>query len=99
MARPVRSGSTGAAAVTEEGAMRTERLPIIGVATTLRDVLAHLAVVDGLSDVRRRDLISAVRCYANVVGAPPSAIPLDLAAIRERLDTMAPAEVRVSEKS
>jgi len=79
--------------------MRTERLPIIGVATTLRDVLAHLAVVDGLSDVRRRDLISAVRCYANVVGAPPSAIPLDLAAIRERLDTMAPAEVRVSEKS
>lgn len=77
--------------------MKSDR-SITGTLATLQDVLDRLAVVDGLSDARRRDLRSAVRCYAKIVGVPPAAIPLDLAAIRERLDRMVPAEAKVSAK-
>ena len=78
--------------------MKTEKPPATGVDLTLQDVLDGLAPVEGLTDARRRDLRSAVRCYAKLTGIPPAAIPLDLAAIRERLDGMVPAEVKVSAK-
>jgi len=78
--------------------MKPDHLPVAGTLATLQAVLDRLAVVDGLTDARRRDLASAVRCYAKIIGVPPAAIPLDLAAIRERLDAMVPAEAKVSAK-
>src|SRR5262245_47103128 len=99
MARRVRSGHAATAAVTRgDHPMKPDHLPVAGTVATLQDVLDRLAVVDGLTDARRRDLRSAVRCYAEVIGVPPAAIPLDLAAIRERLDAMVPAEAKVSAK-
>jgi len=77
--------------------MKTER-SFTGTVATLQDVLDRLAEVDGLSDARRRDLGSAVRCYAKLTGTPPAAIPLDLAAIRQKLDGMVPAQAKISAK-
>jgi hypothetical protein len=78
--------------------MKTERPPITGTLVTLQDVLDRLARVNGLSDGRRRDLRSAVKCFAKLAGVPPDAIPLDLAAIRQTLDGMVPAQAKVSAK-
>ena len=77
--------------------MKSDR-SITGTLATLQDVLDRLPQVEGLTDARRRDLRSAVKCYAKLVGVPPAAIPLDLAAIRERLDGMVPAEAKISAK-
>src|SRR5262249_8239471 len=78
--------------------MKPDHLPVAGTLATLQDVLDRLAVADGLTDARRRDLRSAVRTYAKLTGVPPAATPLDLAAIRERLDAMVPAEGKMTTK-
>jgi len=78
--------------------MKTERPPITGTLVTLQDVLDRLALLDGLSHARRRDLRSAVKCFAKLAGVPPGAIPLDLATIRQTLDGMVPAQAKVSAK-
>jgi integrase len=78
--------------------MKSDRFPITGTIATLQDVLDRLSVVDGLTDGRRRDLRSAVACYAKILGVPPAAIPIDLATIRETLDAMVPAQAKVSAK-
>ena len=47
---------------------------------------------------RRRDLRSAVNCFAALTDNRPSLIPLDLAAIRAVLDLMVPIQAKVSRK-
>jgi integrase len=60
---------------------------------TLKDVSDRLAAAPELSDNRKRDLRSALSCYAKVVGQPLEAIPLDLASFRNLLDQSAYAKV------
>src|SRR5712671_3044759 len=99
MARPVRFGPPATFTVQRgDPDMKTERPPVTGTVVTLQDVLDRLAQVDGLSDARRRDLRSAVKCFAKLAGVPPGAIPLDLATIRQTLDGMVPAQAKVSAK-
>src|SRR3981189_353597 len=99
MARPVRF-SLPATFTDHRGDhdMKTERPPITGTLVTLQDVLDRLALLDGLSHARRRDLRSAVKCFAKLAGVPPGAIPHDLATIRQTLDGMVPARAKVSAK-
>src|SRR6266851_9241234 len=78
--------------------MKFDRPSTTGTAVTLQDVLDRLGEIDGLSEARRRDLRSAVRCYAKLLGIPPSVIPLDLATIRKNLDKMVPAQAKISAK-
>jgi len=52
---------------------------------TLQGVLDRLAAETSLSASRRRDLRSAVTCFAKFQDKPAEAIPLDLAAIRGAL--------------
>src|SRR6266851_3671990 len=73
--------------------MKFDRPSTTGTAVTLQDVLDRLGEIDGLSEARRRDLRSAVRCYAKLL-----VIPLDLAAIRKNLDKMVPAQAKISAK-
>src|SRR5262245_58994837 len=63
------------------------------VPATLHDLVDRLVRNPALSDTRKRDLRSAVVTYGKLVGAPLSAIPLDLAAIRHTLDKAVPAKV------
>ena len=65
---------------------------------TLQTVLDRLARNAGLSDTRKRDLRSAVICFAKLRDQPPAAIPLDLADIRLTLDGMVAAQAKVSRK-
>jgi hypothetical protein len=78
--------------------MKTYPLPQIAVTATLQSVLDRLAVDDCLSEIRARDLRSAVISYAKLVGHPPAAIPLDVARIRRSLDDMAPGQTHISDK-
>jgi integrase len=64
----------------------------------LQSILDRLAVDDRLSETRKRDLRSAVISYAKLVEQPPSAIPLDVARIRQTLDGMAPGRAQISAK-
>ena len=52
---------------------------------TLAGVLTALEQNDNLSATRRRDLVSAVRRVASLLGDEPAAIPLDMGAISARL--------------
>ena len=65
---------------------------------TLQHALDRLAGNGGLSPTRKRDLCSAVTCFAKLMGQPPAAIPLDLADIRRALDRMVPARAKISPK-
>jgi len=65
---------------------------------TLQAVVDRLLTNPSLTETRKRDLRSAVMVFAKVVGQPPSAIPFDLAAIRNRLDAMVPAQAKVTSK-
>jgi integrase len=65
---------------------------------TLQTVLNRLATNPGLTVSRRRDLRSAVACFTRLVSQPPAGIALDLAAIRQTLDTMVPAWAKISRK-
>ena len=47
---------------------------------------------------RKRDLRSAVMSFAKLVDRPPAGIPLDLAAIRKRLDSIEPPWAKISRK-
>jgi integrase len=67
-------------------------------APTLQDVLDRLAADHVLSPNRRRDLRSAVTAFAKLKGLAPAKIELDLAQIRETLDSSAPAQAQVSSK-
>jgi integrase len=65
---------------------------------TLQHVLERLNTNGALSDTRRRDLKSAVVCYAALSGSSPAAVALDLAGIRAALDVMVPIQAKVSRK-
>src|SRR5260370_39729235 len=92
----VRRGPRGASL--ERATVKTHPLPEIAVAATLQSVLDRLAVDDSLSEIRKRDLRSAVISFAKLVEQPPAAIPLDVARIRRTLDGMAPGRAKISAK-
>jgi integrase len=66
---------------------------------TLAGVDVALAKNDGLSPIRRRDLRSAIRRVARLLGDEPAQIPLDLSAISTRLAACMPAAAGLSDKS
>jgi hypothetical protein len=65
---------------------------------TLEHLLEGLSANRDLSATRRRDLRSAVSCFAALTNSTPSLIPLDLGAIRSVLDLMVPIQAKVSRK-
>jgi integrase len=65
---------------------------------TLAGVLASLEHDGKLTPTRRRDLVSAVKRVAILLGDEPAAIPLDLAAISARLAAVNPVAVGISTK-
>jgi integrase len=78
--------------------MKNDPLPKTAVAATLQIVLDLLSVDDGLSEVRKRDLRSAVVSFAKLVEQPPGTIPLDIAHIRRMLEGIAPSRAQISAK-
>ena len=68
-------------------------------AFTLADVLVSLAQETSLSATRLRDLQSAVKRVAELLGQEPGAIPLDLPAISTKLTSVNPIAVGVSAKT
>jgi hypothetical protein len=78
--------------------MKTVSLPQDASLVTLQTVLDRLTANTELAARRKRDLRSGIACFAKLVDQPPSAIALDLAAIRQTLDTIVPAWAKVSRK-
>jgi hypothetical protein len=81
-----------------QSVMKIEPHPTLAAAATLQDVADWLANNIKLSDNRKRDLRSAVKCYGKLLDQPVSAIELDLGEIRRTLDHMVPAQAKVSRK-
>jgi integrase len=77
--------------------MSTQNTPICS-GQTLQHVLEGLSANRALSDTRRRDLKSAIVCYAALSGSGPAMVALDLAGIRSALDVMVPIQAKVSRK-
>jgi integrase len=67
--------------------------------TTLADVILKLEALQTLSDIRRRDLISAVKRIATYLNRSPADLPTDAPALREVLATIHPAQAGISAKS
>jgi integrase len=67
--------------------------PTAATPATLKDVYDRLSAAPELSDNRKRDLRSALSCYAKLVGHPLEAIPLDLGSFRNLLDHKAYGKV------
>jgi integrase len=65
---------------------------------TLATILSALNGLDMLSDTRLRDLRSAVKCIADLLGNEPAAITLDLDAISARLSAISPVAAGMSGK-
>jgi hypothetical protein len=65
---------------------------------TLAEVLAALDCASGLSGTRLRDLKSAVKRVAILLGNEPAAIPLDMGAISARLAAVSPAALGLTAK-
>ena len=78
--------------------MKIDRLPQKTALVTLETVLDRLSSHPKLSPCRLRDMRSAVTSLAKLMDQPPAAIPLDLAAIRQKLDKIVPAWARISRK-
>jgi integrase len=65
---------------------------------TLAGVLAALERETNLTATRRRDLVSAVKRVAILLGDEPAAIPLEMAAISARLAAVNPVAVGITSK-
>jgi hypothetical protein len=65
---------------------------------TLATILSALNGLDMLSDTRLRDLRSAVKRIADLLGNEPAAITLDLDAISARLGAISPLAVGITAK-
>lgn len=65
---------------------------------TLQDVLDGSAGNSTLSDIRKRDLRSAVTSFAALMDSSPAYVALDLDAIRAVLDLMVPIQAKMSRK-
>jgi integrase len=77
-------------------------MPMNGVtkeSLTLADVLAGLERNRSISDIRRRDLRSAVNRVARLHGEDPARIRLDMPAIGRRLASIMPAATGLSQKT
>jgi len=74
------------------------RLPQRAKTSTLADVREAVAASTALSQTRIRDLVSAITCFCSLIDREPQEVPLDLAAIRERLNAINPAAVGISPK-
>jgi hypothetical protein len=66
-------------------------LPQDRKAATLGDVQYAVRNSADLSAVRVRDLTSAITCFCCLIGQEPDDVPLDLEAIREKLNAINPA--------
>ncbi len=78
--------------------MKIDRPPQHAGLVTLQTVLDRLVESPELTPRRKRDLRSAVTCFARLAEQTPGAIPLDLAALRQKLDTTEPAWAKVTRK-
>jgi integrase len=78
--------------------MNIHNPPITTQPFTLQDVIGRLKANPTLSETRRRDLRSAVHCFAALIDSAPPHIPLDLARIRSVLDVMVPIQAKISRK-
>jgi integrase len=78
--------------------MKRDPIPPPAAPVTLQDVIDRLVANPSLSETRKRDLRSAVTTFAKLVERTPAMIALDLAGIRATLDSMVPAEAKVSRK-
>jgi integrase len=67
-------------------------------AVTLASMLAALDSPGKLSATRRRDLRSAVKSVANLLGDEPAALPLDIPRISARLNTINPLAAGMTAK-
>lgn len=66
---------------------------------SLAEVLAHVQASPDLSPTRRRDLASGLRRVARAIGSPIEEAPADPIWLRPRIARVAPAAIRLSEKS
>ena len=67
-------------------------------ATTLATVLAALEQPAGLPTTRLRDLRSAVKRVADLLGDEPAGVPLDIGAIGARLGAVSPVAAGMTPK-
>jgi hypothetical protein len=72
--------------------------PQTNTKVSLQDVIGRIKANPDLSEVRKRDLLSAVVTFAKLSEKMPTMVPLDLGVIRATLDGMVPAQVMVSRK-
>src|ERR1700693_6236853 len=72
--------------------------PQTNTKVSLQDVIDRIEANPDLSEVRKRDLQSAVVTFAKLSEKMPTMVPLDLGVIRATLDGMVPAQVMVSRK-
>jgi integrase len=77
---------------------RNTRKPCPAVPLTLAEMLANLQHAGKLTTNRRRDLVSAVKRVAILLGDEPAAIPLDIEAISGRLAAVNPVAVGITTK-
>ena len=75
------------------------RTPRPATPVTLAGLLAALERHGKLSATRKRDLVSAVKRIANLLGNEPAAIALDMAAISARLAAVNPVAVGLTAKT
>jgi integrase len=66
---------------------------------SLTEVVAHVEADSGLAPTRQRDLVSAVRRIAELIGKPLDALPADLNALRPRINAVRPALHQISPKT
>src|SRR5262245_5763827 len=78
--------------------MTIHKTPMTAQPLTLQDVIDGQNANPTLSATRRRDLRSAVTCFAALTDSTPAFVALDLAAIRSVLDLMVPIQAKVSRK-
>jgi integrase len=83
--------------------MRNDQTPLPGLprglkTPTLGDVRDAVEKSTFLSPIRIRDLSSAITCFCGLIGQEPDGTPLDLAAIRDRLNAINPVANGISPK-
>ena len=83
--------------------MTSEKDPMsrgsLAITPTLGDVVTSLATREDLSETRRRDLRSAVKRVAALLGDAPERIPLVMPSISTRLAKLSAATAGVSPKT
>jgi integrase len=83
--------------------MRNDQTPLPGLprglkTPTLGNVRDAVEKSTFLSPIRIRDLSSAITCFCGLIGQEPDGVPIDLAAIREKLGAINPVANGISAK-